>query len=118
MKKSTKVIILAVLAILAVSVALAQVGEVLKLHKGANKASAATITVVDASYYHVTGTAQITSITARPAGTVLVLTHTSTDTVVDGSNLVLAGNFNATANDALILISDGTNWIELSRSAN
>lgn len=33
-------------------------------------------------------------------------------------NLKLAGNFVATADDVLLLCSDGTNWYEISRSAN
>jgi hypothetical protein len=39
-------------------------------------------------------------------------------TVTDGSNLKLAGNFTTAADSTLELVCDGTNWIELGRSAN
>jgi hypothetical protein len=38
--------------------------------------------------------------------------------VVDGENLKLAGNFEATADDVLTLVSDGTNWFEVARAVN
>lgn len=82
-------------------------------------ASAATITLPDtATAVTVTGTTGITSVTIAPAGRVVVLLFTATLTVTDGSNLKLAGNFSATADDTLMLLSDGTNWYEVSRSNN
>ena len=82
-------------------------------------ATAGAITLSEgANFYALAGTASVTSITARPSGTVVWLMTTSTDTLVDGSNLKLAGDFPGTANDVICLICDGTNWHEVSRSAN
>jgi len=39
-------------------------------------------------------------------------------TVVDGSTLKMAGNWTAAADDTLVLIYDGSNWFEESRSDN
>jgi Pectate lyase superfamily protein len=68
----------------------------------------------------VTGTSppNITSITAGRIGQETTFKFDSTVTVVDGSNLKMAGNFNATADDTLTLVSDGLSWYEISRSAN
>lgn len=68
----------------------------------------------------ITGTAKQTSIvtSAAQAGRRVTLIMSSTDTVVAGSNLKIVADFNGTTNDALILISDGTNWIELGRNVN
>jgi hypothetical protein len=69
----------------------------------------------------VTGTADITSISAMRAGTRLVLIFTGTaavNGVVDGGNLKLVAAFAYTPDDALELISDGVNWYELGRNAN
>ena len=52
------------------------------------------------------------------AGETIKLIFTTALTVVDGSNLKLAGNFVTTADDTLNLTSDGTNWYEDSRSIN
>lgn len=70
--------------------------------------------------FSLTGTAKQTSITtsAADAGRLLILIMASTDTLVDGSNLKLAGNFNGTADDVLVLIGDGTNWTEVCRAVN
>lgn len=69
-------------------------------------------------YVAVTGDTGITSIDAAPKGRRITLVFAGTPTVTDGSNLKLAGNFVSTANDTLSLISDGTNWIETSRSGD
>ena len=82
-------------------------------------ASAGTFTVPN-GYRHVlvTGTTSITTISAGFAGRLLVLEFEGVLTVTDGSNLKLAGNFVTTADDTITLVSDGTNWIEVCRSAN
>lgn len=89
--------------------------------KGADVASTAAMTLGVGNVFTITGTADITSITARPAGTIVVLIFSgaaATTGLTDGSNLVLAGNFGYTANDTITLVSDGTNWIETGRSVN
>jgi len=69
---------------------------------------------------HVTGTTNITSITATnfKPGDELTLIFDGVLTVTDGGNLKLAGNFVTSADDCLVLVYDGTNFIEKSRSAN
>jgi hypothetical protein len=82
-------------------------------------ASASTITLpFGQPLVNVTGTTTINTITAAGFGTKVTLVFAGALTVTDGSNLKLAGNFVSTADDTLSLISDGTNWIEVSRSVN
>jgi hypothetical protein len=71
--------------------------------------------------FTITGNTNITSIRASSTlseGRVITLRFNSTPTVVDGGNLVLAGNFVAKANDTLTLKNMNGAWLELSRSAN
>lgn len=79
-----------------------------------------TLTIPNGTYFYLTGTAKILRIQPVAQGRLLILYHSTTDTLVDGGNLVLNGNFNATAGDIIQLIGDaaGTNWVEISRSAN
>jgi len=71
------------------------------------------------SSYSVTGTTNITSITATGnSGRIVTLIFAQVLTVTDGSNLKLAGNFTTSGDDAITLICDGTNWYEISRSVN
>ena len=85
-------------------------------------ASAATVTLpYDTDVISVTGTADITSITADYAGRRVTLKFNSTAAtsgLVDGSNLKLASTLAYTADDTITLVSDGTNWIEAARSVN
>ncbi len=83
-------------------------------------ASAGTITVYPyGTYYNITGTQNITGISATWKGHVITLRFTSSLAVVDDSqNLRLAGHFMATSNDTLTLICDGAEWIEVARSTN
>lgn len=89
------------------------------LFKGANVASAATITPTGNSF-HVTGTTTITSVsgTGITAGTIIVIIFDGALTFTDGSNLKLAGDFVTTADDTITLVYDGTNWHEVCRSVN
>jgi hypothetical protein len=64
------------------------------------------------------GAGSITSITAQERGAVVTLLFGTAVSMVDGSNLKLAGNFSATSGDTLSLISDGPNWVETGRSDN
>ena len=87
--------------------------------KGADVASAATTTLGDdGSFFDITGTTTITSITAKAAGKIVYLQFDGVLTVTDGSNLKLDGNFVTAAGSVLTLISDGTNWWEVARSPN
>ena len=87
--------------------------------KGADVASATTVTLGnDGNYFDITGTTTITSITAKTAGTLIILQFDGILTLTDGSNLIMAGNFVTTANDTIMMVSDGTNWHEVARSVN
>ena len=96
------------------------------LNEGGAIASTAALELPNpsvSSLYTITGTADITSISATGwfDGSVVYLKFTGTAAatgVTDGSNLVLAGNFAYTPNDVLTLMLDGANWTEISRSAN
>lgn len=89
-----------------------------KMAKGADVASAAGNIALgdDGNYFDITGTNAITSITAKQAGTVVTLQFDSTASLVDGSNLKLQGNFTGAAEAQITLVSDGTNWFEVSRN--
>lgn len=102
----------------AITQALVMSNKILKLVKGADVASVAGAITLgdDGNYFDITGTNAITSITAKTAGTVVYLQFDSTASLVDGSNLKLAGNFQGAAESQITLISDGTNWFELSRN--
>jgi hypothetical protein len=85
------------------------------------RASTATLTVPNAPWVQVTGTADITSVAAGLPGSVVTLQFTGTAAatgVTDGSNLKLNGNFAYTPDDCLTLVCDGTSWFEVGRSAN
>jgi len=82
-------------------------------------ASAATITLPDSDdAIAVTGTTNITSISASWFGRQVVLRFGGVLTVTDGSNLALAGNLTTALNTVLCLYCDGTSWYETSRSLN
>jgi len=91
--------------------------------KGANVASAGTLTLGDdGNVFHITGTTAITAITTTSwqAGSEITLIFDSTASITAGANMLLAGaaNFNGTANDVIKLVWDGTSWFEVSRSIN
>lgn len=87
---------------------------------GTSVASASALPLPTGRVFHVTGTTTITSITSTNFGNGVVITliFDGSLTVTDGSNLKLAGDFTATADDTLTLAYDGTNWFEVSRSIN
>lgn len=67
----------------------------------------------------VTGVTAITSIIATGNNRRTVrLIFAGILTLTDGSNLKLNGNFVTSADDTVVLTCDGTNWYEISRSAN
>jgi hypothetical protein len=65
-------------------------------------------------FFSVTGTTNITSVTADQAGRNITLQFvTGTLTLTNGSNLKLNGNFVPTAGQSIELVCDGTNWREI-----
>lgn len=84
--------------------------------KGADVASASSMTLGVGKFFFITGTTGITSITIKTAGSEVFLKFNGIVTLTDGSNLKLAGNFTTVAGSLLHLISDGTNWWEVSRA--
>lgn len=85
---------------------------------GANVASASSMTLGnDGNSFKVTGTTTINNITIKPSGIIVNLAFTGVLTVNTGGNILLNnGAFLTAANSTLVLMSDGTNWFELSRS--
>src|SRR3990167_2016050 len=84
--------------------------------KGADVASATATTLGDdGGFFDITGTTTITSITAKRAGTVVILQFDGILTLTDGSNLKLDGNFVTAAESVIALVCDGTNWWEIAR---
>jgi len=81
-------------------------------------AAATTTLPVTHDVVTITGNTGITGITGSYANRRVTLIFTGTPTVTDGGNLLLNGNFVATANDTLSLVANGGNWIETARSAN
>lgn len=82
-------------------------------------ASASTINVSGGNVFTISGTTDVDSIVPRGRGVVVHLITAAGDTIKDGKNLKLNGNFNGTADDVLTLVCDGTRyWYEISRSAN
>jgi len=85
-------------------------------------AAASTITLYGDGYHGISGTADINTITAMPAGNAVILYFVgtaATNGLVDAAgNLRLAGNFAYAPNASIHLVSNGTNWIEVSRSLN
>ncbi len=95
-------------------------GGLTSLYKGADVASAASITP-SGNLFHVTGTTNIDTIDATDvtAGTRITIIFDAVLTLNDDTdNLKLAGNFTTSADDTITLVFDGANWYEVSRSAN
>lgn len=87
---------------------------------GANVASADPLPVPTGLIFHVTGTTNFTNITTTNmvTGACFTIIFDGILTVTDGGNLKLLANYVTTADDTLTLCFDGTNYYELSRSAN
>ena len=79
----------------------------------------------DGNYYHVTGTTTITNITTTgwQSGSIIQLNFdgvlTVTDAATGSGEIILADstNYVTAVGDVLTLVLDGTQWIEVSRSA-
>lgn len=88
--------------------------------RGADKASAATVTLKLGTLFHITGTTAITTLNPcvtwdrRPISFIM----DSTASFTDGGNMKLAGNGPNTADDTITMAYDGTNWFEIARSVN
>lgn len=83
-----------------------------------NLASATTLTIPKGSTFALTGTANCTRILAGTPGRLVTFICASTETLTDGVNLKLAGNFSGTADDVIQLVAQDTFWVEVGRSAN
>ena len=82
-----------------------------------NVASTATMTLPAGNLFHITGTNDITTMNTCDAannGRLVNLIFDAVLTFTDGNNLKLAGDFVTTADDAIQLICDGTNWYQTS----
>jgi len=60
------------------------------------------------------------NIAVKPAGTILILTNVSTNTITftETGTLISAGNIALGANDSATLLSDGTDWYQIAASNN
>lgn len=93
--------------------------EVSELHASEEITAANTIAPKNnLALAKVKGTTEIKKVTATSDGHRLVLKFKESVKVVKGENLKLKENFEATADDTLSLVCDGTNWYEVGRSAN
>jgi len=83
-------------------------------------ASAASVDLpLGSDVFNITGTTNITSLGVTGwVGKRATLIFAGILTFTDGSNLKLNGNFVTSADDCITLVCDGTNWYEVSRSAN
>jgi hypothetical protein len=91
----------------------------LQQSKGANLTAAGTMTLgSDGNYFNVTGTTTINNMTAKQAGTVIILHFASALTITHGGGFTLqsGGNWAAPAGSVLVLVSDGSGaWTEVTR---
>jgi len=95
--------------------------ETYEQYKGTDIASATNMRLGSGNAFDITGTTQIDSIdvtSPQETGTIIYLQFDSNPQVTDGANLKLAGNFNSSADDILVLIRIGDIFYEVSRSAN
>lgn len=60
------------------------------------------------------------NITVKPAGTILILVNTGSNTITftETGTLISAGNIALGAGDTATLLSDGTNWTQIAASNN
>lgn len=87
---------------------------------GAPVASATSLPAPTGNVFHVTGTTNITSLTATNlvSGACFTMIFDSAVLVSDGNNLKLEGDFQATTDDTLSGCFDGTAFFETSRKVN
>ena len=95
--------------------------EIVNHYKGTDVASASTIRLTTGNFFDITGTTQIDSVditSPHESGDVIYLQFDANVQVTDGANLILEGNFSATASDILTLIRIGNAYHEVARSVN
>lgn len=87
---------------------------------GGTVASASSITLPNTgNCFKISGTTTINNITILPAGMTVELIFIGALTVNTGGNIILNnGSFATTASATLTLLSDGTNWYEISKSVS
>lgn len=95
----------------------------IRLAEVAGGIASATTIAPNGNVTHVSGTNNIETVTTptgpNPSGFILILIFDDVLTVLDGiGNLRLAGDFTTAADSTLVLVSDGLNWYEISRSTN
>lgn len=94
--------------------------SIVQFGKGADLASAFTVVLgSDGNFFDVTGTANVTGLSSKPAGTVVWLRFTSACPLTSSGGFKLIGNQNytTTANDLLAFLSLGSgSWEEVSRN--
>lgn len=81
--------------------------------KGADIASASTISLGSGNYFDITGTTQINTINGNLAdGTIIVLHFDSALTLSTSGNINPPGgsNYSVSAGEDIAMVSDGTNW--------
>jgi hypothetical protein len=85
----------------------------------ANGSNVLSVPLAENTVY-LAGANNVTSIDANSAakGRIVTFIGNATLSVFDGNNLKLNGGWTCAASYTLTLICDGTNWYELSRSAN
>lgn len=85
---------------------------------GQDLASKATLDEPTCDIHTITGTTNITSITATnfPVGKYLLLTFAGALTFTDGGNLKITGNYTTSADDSILLYYNGTDFLEICRS--
>lgn len=96
-------------------------GDTLQQFKGANIASAGTMTLTGGNVFHVTGTTNITTLNtcdSSNAGRFVTLIFDGILTFTDGNNLKLNTNFVTSADDTISLVCDGSSWFETGRATN
>ncbi len=71
-----------------------------------------------ASFFTVDGTTAIANITASWPGRQVTLRFDDSVSIQTTGNLKIGSQFNATADDTLTLVCDGSNWFEVCRSVN
>lgn len=94
-----------------------------RVGKGADVASAASITLGNGNVFAITGTTKISTIAAKDATTPVLLRFAAAGCQVEDRNLSGSGNvylseghYVSTAGGTLTLFGDGTNWYEAGRS--
>ncbi|RSZ60038.1 right-handed parallel beta-helix repeat-containing protein [Massilia atriviolacea] len=80
--------------------------------------AAALILPPGGSYFYITGTTSITSMTASFPERMVTLQFDDVLTFTDGGNLNIAGNYVTAFKKTITLICDGSSWVEIARSTN